>query len=180
VRPDLVIIDTLSGMFPLAESKNEAANATYARLRGIMQQRQTSFLSVHHLRKPNEERGAVRLEDGDLKSYFNQVRGASSLINGCDIRLAVDAPGASSFLSGNDEVALVVRGYGRVSGEFPTMRLARAHDDDGEPIGYTKLSGVALIGNPEQQAAYGKLADEFRFTEAKHSYGKGHNLLRIS
>jgi hypothetical protein len=172
VRPDLVIIDTLSGQFPQAEGKNETANSTITRLRAMMRKCHTSFLIVHHLRKPNEERGAVRLEDGDLRSFFNQVRGASSLINGCDIRLAADAPGVASFLSGNEQVALVVRGYGRVSGEIPTLRLARVHDEDGEPLGYDRLSGVALLGNSEQQAAFNKLPPAFRFTGAKHSYGK--------
>ena len=171
--PDLGIIDTISSQFPKAEEKNTLANGYYLALRALMRTVPTSFLLVHHLRKPNEERGAVSLEDGDLKAFFNQVRGASSLINGCDIRLAVDAPGGASFISGNQDIALVLRGYGRVSGEIPAMRLGRAFDDEGAPLGYHLLSGAALLANPEYRAAFERLPSNFHFKDAKHVYAKG-------
>jgi predicted ATP-dependent serine protease len=80
VHPVLTIIDPLGSQFPLAEEKNAAANQTYAALRAIMRTERTSFLNVHHLRKPGEKSGGVHLADGNIHDWFKQARGASSLI----------------------------------------------------------------------------------------------------
>ena len=42
----------------------------------------------------------------------------------------------------------------------------------GEPLGYRKASGVQLLCNSEQEAAFGKFADRFPFKDAKREYGK--------
>jgi len=171
VHPVLTIIDPLGSPFPKAEEKNDAANQLYTTLRGVMRKERTSIMLVHHLRKPSEERGGARLEDGNIRDFFKQARGASSLITGVDLRLGVDLPKGHS--SGGSEVALVVGGYGRVRGDIPIIRLGRAYGDDGEPLGYVEVTGVALL-NAEQQEAFGKLPSTmFRHKDAKLVYGKG-------
>jgi hypothetical protein len=52
------------------------------------------------------------------------------------------------------------------------MRLSRVYDDDGEPLGYGLVSGVALLNNTDQRAAFERLPPVFRFKEAKLTYGK--------
>ena len=41
----------------------------------------------------------------------------------------------------------------------------------GEPIGYQPLTGPRLLGNPDQELAFGRLPERFSFTEAKAVYG---------
>jgi len=64
-------------------------------------------------------------------------------------------------------------GFGRIRGTLPTVFLSRALDDDDEPIGYEQVSGLKLLFNPEQEAAYRSLPDSLRFKEAQRLYGRG-------
>ena len=68
------------------------------------------------------------LERANLRRWFDQARGARALINGSDIRLAVDEPHLSAVLhrgSEKEEIALVLRGLGRLRGEIPLTYVAR-------------------------------------------------------
>ncbi|MBI3695335.1 MAG: AAA family ATPase [Acidobacteria bacterium] len=112
---------------------------------------------------------AVRILQRFRKYWFLQTRGPRALINACDLRLGVDKPGSSAV---NAEVALVLRGFRRVRGEIPTTYLARV-DDDGDPLGYRRITGAGLLFNPDQQAVFAKLPDCFRFKNAQLAYGKG-------
>jgi hypothetical protein len=129
------------------------------------------------------------LEDGNMRLWFNQARGASALINGSDIRLGVEEPTAclayskdSGVQSVGSEIkgALVVRGFGRVSGEIPRMHLTRVLDgEDGEPMGYRRMVGVELLFNRDQQESFAQLPDSFSFKEAKQTYGRHDQATRL-
>ena len=58
-----------------------------------------------------------------------------------------------------------------MSGEFGPIQLVRCFDDDGEPIGYRKLSGIEALNN-DQRNAFEKLPRTFAFKDAKMMYGR--------
>ena len=65
-----------------------------------------------------------------------------------------------------------MRGFERVRGEIPLFYLARVLDEDGEPLGYRKVTGASLLP-ANQREAFTKLPGTFRFKEAPKIYGKG-------
>src|SRR5262249_35097265 len=71
------------------------------------------------------------------------------------------------------DIALVMGGFGRVRGSIATTFVARALDDDDEPLGYVQMSGASLLFNPDQEAAYRSLPEVFRFKDAQTIYRKG-------
>ena len=167
-RPDLVIIDSLASFMPGAEDSNPAANEMLKGFRALARDCGTTTIYVHHRRKQSRKPGesAGPLEDANLRSWFQDARGASALINGVDVRLGVDP----SEMSGDCD--LVLRGFGRIRGEIGPLYLARDHDEDGQPLGYRLLLGAELLFNPEQQLAYEALPQQFSFKQAKQTYGR--------
>jgi hypothetical protein len=131
-------------------------------------------MNVHHPKKPSDkpDQRYGSLEDGNVRMWFHQARGARALINGCDVRLGVDEPGCGSLnLGEREQVALVFGGFKRVTGEIPVVHLARVMDEQGEPMGYRQITGLGML-NPEQAEAFGKLPSAFRFKEARAAYGR--------
>jgi hypothetical protein len=173
VKPVLAVIDPLGALFPAAEDKNVEANSAYARLRRLMSDCGCSPLVSHHRKKPNDKRAVPRLERTPIHNWFMDARGATALINGSDIRIAVDRPVPRKAANQKDEVAMVLGGFGRVRGEFPLVHLTRVRDKSGQPLGYRCLGGAGLLRNPHQERAYEQLPNRFRFMEAKRVYGKG-------
>jgi hypothetical protein len=179
VKPDLVIIDSMTAFCPDIEEGNSIATRKLKELRGAMRTTGCSINLVHHVRKPSDAPGyqQERLQDGDLRRWFLQTRGPRSLINGSDLRLGVDVPTAARSAPGgeqnNSEPALVLRGFRRLEGEIPTIYLARFFGEDGAAIGYGQLTGASLLFNSEQQETLAKLPAEFATKEARQIYGKG-------
>jgi RecA/RadA recombinase len=177
VQPNLVIIDSLGSTFPEAEEKNAAANVLFQELRGAISKcgnAGTSIVLIHHLRKKQDGLfGAGSLDEAKLGDWFNQVRGASALLNGTDVRIGVDQPGHNvTRKKTGSEVALVVRGMARICGEFSPIFLTRECDGEGAPLGYRALRGVETLFNDEFEIAYKKLTSQFRFKDLKNALGK--------
>jgi hypothetical protein len=181
VKPTFVTIDSLGGLYPDIEEKNSIANRCLAQLRKLIKDCGTSTLSIHHIKKPSDDSRYTlpSLEDcPNVRTWFQRARGARALINGTDIRLGVDVPGnisGGAKLLGQltEEVALVMRGFGRVKGEIPLSYLSRHQDANGDPLGYGVITGAYLLFNPEREAAFIKLPQKFRFKDAQQAYGKG-------
>jgi hypothetical protein len=180
IRPGLVIVDSLGSCQPDAEENNFGANKVLQQFRRLMMnctESEMSVMLIHHLKKPFEQNGAgsISLEDADPRRWFDQVRGAGALVNGTDVRLGIDEPGLSTQRKrdGQSEVAVVLRGFGRVVGEIPTMYLARLSDEEGVARGYDRITGPDLLLNQDHAEAFRKLPDKFRFKEAKHALAKG-------
>lgn len=173
VRPALVIIDSLASYMPAAEEKNSASIEMLKEFRELARDCGTAVIFVHHRRKQsrNPKESAGPLEGAILRSWFQDSRGASALINGSDIRLGVDEPDLSAV--GKDNVALVLRGFGRIRGDIGPVYLAREVDDGGDPLGYRQLTGPQLLFNNKQETALANLAPNFTFKEAKLAYGHG-------
>jgi len=178
LKPGLVIVDSLGSCLPEMEEKNPVANRHMQRFREIMSKCKdagTTIALLHHLRKPSMQDIVGSLEDETPRKWFQHVRGASALVNGTDIRIGVDEPGKNTRKKrdGQTDVALVLRGFGRLRGEIPTMYLERVQDEDGDPLGYSCLTGVDLLFNSEHEEAFDKLPSDFRFKDAKFALGKG-------
>ena len=169
-KPTWVIIDPVSGMYPAIERDNPTAAAAFQMFRRLMAEHRCSITITHHLRKPSEHPKSKReaLETAEWNTWFHQARGPSVLINGSDVRLGVDRP--SPCLN---EDHLIVRGFERVNGDIPIIRICRVRDADGEPIGYRLLAGADQLTNPAHSAAYHTLPHAFSFSEAKAVYNKG-------
>ena len=171
-KPDLVIMDPLNAVFAGIERDNSTTSAAYKHLRTIMSKTGCTVVGVHHTRKTDSEnlRDNESLDLADVSQWFQQARGPRLLINGSDVRLGIDKPSKSRITSDDGEI--VLKGFERVRGEIPAIRIARVMDDDGEPCGYDQLSGAKLLGNEDQQEAFERLLHSFRFKQAKAVYGK--------
>jgi len=172
VKPALAIIDSLASYRPKAEELNSDSTAMLQEFRGLARDCGTAVLLVHHRRKQprKADESAGPLESANLRQWFQDSRGASALVNGSDARLGVDLPDVSA--GAKDEVALVLRGFGRLRGEIGPVYMARDADEVGEPAGYRPLSGPELLFNPQQQRALESLAQSFTFKDAKLAYGR--------
>lgn len=179
LRPTLVIIDSLRAFRPGAEQKNDSAAQLMNDLRQWAKTFNTTFLLIHHIRKPDEKFTQDALEDApSVMTWLLRASGARALVNQSDVRIALDSTlgvvriglpkGAARAAS--DEVGLVVRGFTRLRGELGPEYLTRDRDEDGTPLGYRKLSGVELLFNSEQEHAFLRLPDQFAFREAKAVY----------
>ena len=98
--------------------------------------------------------------------WLNQACGSRALVNQSDFRLGIDAFRPNFHNSIPEDAALVIRGHRRIKGEFGPIHLARCFDEDGEPIGYRKLSGIDFLTMPEQRVAFERLPRTFSFREA--------------
>jgi len=172
VRPALAIIDSFGSYKPEAEEKNSWTIRMLQSFRELARECGTATYGVHHRRKEprKTEESAGKLEDANLRRWFQDVRGASALVNASDVRLGVDEPDLSAVKK--DDVVLVLRGFGRVRGEIGPLYLAREFDVDQRPLGYRPLVGRELLCNKEQENAYRRLPAKFSFGEAKRAYGK--------
>jgi hypothetical protein len=176
----LVLIDPVTGAWPDIEEKNSRAVEVIQQLRAINRECGTTFWVSHHLRKPpRDPQQRIMLADcGNSRDWFKEARGASAFINASDIRLGVDIPGVLALTdqaSGKykeEEIALVLRGFGRVRGEIGPIYLARRFDAESNPIGYRRLVSEELLFNADQQEAFKKLPNRFTTGEAKAAYGR--------
>lgn len=179
VRPRFAVLDPITAFCPGIEEKNSRATEVFQEFRKVIRDCGTSIVPLHHLKKQsdNPEHAPASLESPAFRQWFRQARGCRALVNGSDVRIGIDEPAASGVIrssKGNlEEVALVLRGFGRVRGEIPLTYIARVLDEDGEPMGYKKLTGASLLFNEGQSATFGKLPDRFRFKDAQLTYCKG-------
>jgi hypothetical protein len=178
VHPGLAIIDSLGSYRPLAEDKNTGANDMLSEFRCLARDCGTATQFLHHRRKQSRksEERAGALESADLRRWFQDSRGASALITGSDVRLGVDEPDLSA--AGRDDVALVLRGFGRMRGEIGPLYVARDSGESGEPIGYRLLSGPELLFDQHKRQAFESLPQEFTFRDAKRAYGRADQATR--
>jgi hypothetical protein len=179
VRPALAVLDSLTAFHPGIEGENKTAMEVFQQFRAVIRERGTSTICIHHPRKPSEkpEYAPRPLENEDPRRWFMRARGCRALVNGSDVRIGIDEPGASGpvYSAGDkqEEIALVMRGFSRVRGEIPLTYIARVLDDNGDPLGYRKLTGASLLFNADQSETFGRLPNKFRFKDAQLAYRKG-------
>lgn len=168
VKPVLTCIDTLSAAFPDAEDSNKNANALFTDVRSVISEIQTTFFFTHHFGKSKNI--------GDCKTPFEllkNARGASALVNGSDLRLAVTEPSASRFADG--ECVFELSGFVRGGGQIPVISVGRVFDDDGVAIGYRRLTGTRLLQNEKYQAVFAALPHDFRAKDVEEHFPRSHS-----
>jgi hypothetical protein len=171
-RPTLVIVDSLRGLDSKAESENKNASELLKDLHQMAVAYEAAFLLIHHLRKPNRDNPPGQLAITPVMQWFEQVAGARALVNQSDVRIGCER--------GNDDT-LVLKGHYKLVGEFGPFQIGRVLDESGDPLGYQRRVGVALLSKGDQ-ITFGQLPDgEFTFTQAEQTYGKkgGHPTARF-
>jgi hypothetical protein len=175
--PKLLIVDSMRSHDPQFE-KGEHAGEKMKQLNSLARENGVAILVIHHTRKPGEN-GVPRLDskvgdgkdakDTPLMLWLKETAGHSSIINQSHTRIAIDSPDGRSSKA---EAALVLRWHQRIRGEAGPLYLQRVCDGDGEALGYRRIADVALLGNPEQIAAFEQLPPKFTFKAAKAAYDK--------
>jgi archaellum biogenesis ATPase FlaH len=179
LRPNWVIIDSLSAFAPEIEAKSANVTSTYQQFRRAIKEFNVAITAVHHLRKvPNTPGFTIPSLETDPKGWLQQARGARQIINGSDVRIGVDhakgrSQGSTSQTDGHIEVAFVLAGFERLQGTIDPIYVGRVFDDNDEVLGYKPLEGSTLLFNPDQENAFRRLPEEFTNKQAKLVYGKG-------
>jgi AAA domain len=163
-RPSLVIIDTLRSFAPDAEDTNKAAGQFINTLRKLCKKYSTTFIFIHHLKKPDERPGAKipSLESTPVISWLSQACGARGLVNHTDCRIAIE----------QKNNRLLVRAYIRVEGDVGPFHFGRKFNEERQAVGYYRLTGVQFLENPHQQKTFEGLENSFTFKDAMTAYGR--------
>ena len=164
VKPSLIVLDSIRAHDPTMEHTDYAGHRMKD-LRTIASKFSVAILGVHHLRKPKIDAVQPSLESDEtvVIEWLNAASGHRAIINQSDTRVAVALPKRR-------EEAMVLKWHRRIHGEGGPIYLERVFDESGEPIGYKPTVGASLLNNPDQEAAFNRLPDEFTFSEAKSAY----------
>jgi AAA domain len=169
LKPALVVIDTLRSFDPTAEKDNTHAGLFINNLKAMRGRGKTSFLLIHHIKKPESGgflSSSPSLEHGSVMQWLNQACGARALINQTDTRIGIDE-------TSKGDAELVIVAHSRVRGETSPYFLGRVRDEALEPVGYRRLTGIVTLLGKDAETAFEKLPPSFRFKEAKQILGKG-------
>ena len=157
LRPALVIVDPLRGLWPAAEAKTENAVEMYDFMKSVTRECGTTWLILHHLRKANREFPVDLATDPD--TWLMEAAGSHALINQSDTRLAIDRQDKEQ------EDRLLLSGIMRHHGRLTPVVLERCFGDDGEACGYAVQTAVTQL--PENyRRAYGALPVAFNWAQA--------------
>jgi hypothetical protein len=160
-QPDIVIVDPMRGFFPLAEKESDKTTKMLSFQRGLSGRYGCSWLTVHHPRKPPQAQLGAK---PDLATrphdWFFEVAGSHALVNSVDLRLGIDRANAKS---GSD---LIVGGFVRGEGAFEPMYVKRDFDEQGEPSGYSLMTGLDRL-DQLQREIFSALAATFRYKDVR-------------
>jgi hypothetical protein len=161
VGADVTAADPLRVFWPEAEARSTDAAKTYAKLRKI----RTAFVIPHHLRKPDRKLALPDLAT-DPNGWLVEASGSRALVTGADVRLGIEARTEQQVGD------LLVCGLARGRGQVGPLYLERAHDEAGDPIGYTSMQGLKLLSESDRVALQTLPTDHsFRFSDAKRALG---------
>lgn len=161
-HPILTIIDALRGFDARAEQDNSSAGAMIASLQQTARRHNSATLIVHHIKKPDKQNPTPPLADTpSIMEWLLEAAGARALVNQSAIRIGVDYHKDKS-----SSTEIILRGHYKLRGEFGPWSIARAYDEEGEPIGYQRLTGTDLL-TPAQRDRYHSLPADFSFSEAE-------------
>jgi hypothetical protein len=163
--PTLVIVDTLRAYNPRAEMANDEMGQLLGNLRSLARSQHCTILLLHHIRKPGEN-GVPALEDTPPLVWLLQASGARALINQTNTRIALD------YKRGAGGGALIMRSFVKLKGDSGPVHIERACDSEEEPVGYRRLADASLLRNEDQEDAYERLPEHFRFKEAMAVYAR--------
>jgi hypothetical protein len=135
-QPAIIIVDSLRGFDPRAETASDHAAAMFARLAKYS----AAWVLIHHPRKDQPEAEKVALLDAPrVVDWLQAAAGARALINQSSTRIAVDSVGQGQ--TGD----LLMRWNYKGLGDRGPLRIERALDDNGDAQGYRRLIGSDLL-----------------------------------
>lgn len=161
LHPSLVIIDALRGLNPGAERDNPAAAACISSLQRIAEAHHCTFLLLHHTRKLNRDPAAASPKlsaSPSAADWLQEASGARALVNQTAARFGIE-----SHTVGDSD--LLLRGHFKLKGEVGPFHLSRVYDEEGNPQGYIRLTGLSLLTQLERDR-FAKLPQTFTWREA--------------
>jgi hypothetical protein len=146
-HPALVIVDSLRGYNPMAETKSEVAAKVIGDCQRIAKAHDTSWVFIHHPRKKNRdqkvaERPDLFNNDVPVVEWLEETAGHRVLINQTYTRFAFARP--------KKEGDLGIRGVVKGKFEFGPWFLARDYNDAGEPVKYRRVYGSDLLSKEDR------------------------------
>jgi hypothetical protein len=158
LKPGLVIMDPFRLFFSSAELKSDEAAKAILRLKAYRSQGVAWFI-VHHIRKPKTDGTRISLPD-DPRGWTNEAAGSAALMNHIDCRLGIED------LPQKDPADVVIGGFIRHLGTIPPMKLVRAYDALGDPLGYRPKDVWEDFAPTFREALRGFVPGEiFRYTD---------------
>lgn len=173
VKPELVVIDPLRVVHPLAMERPEALIEMVKTFRQLSRDHGCAFILIHHLRKEDRQApgGRPSLEESGSR-WFQEVHGLLALVNHVDGRFGVEEP------RGDREADLIFGGYRRGTPSLSPHYIERVHDENGDPQGYRLMTGTDHI-KEEWRDVFAQLGEQFRYTDAKRQVGNDHSTTRF-
>jgi hypothetical protein len=162
--PMLALIDSLRGYDHKAETKNENAAAMITKLDACANKHHCAFLMIHHIRKDSQQDTPPKLSATNIMDWLLRASGARALINQTMVRFGID----TASLAGSE---LLIKGHYKLKGGIGPLYIGRVYDENGDPIGYQRLTGIKLLP-PDQQNIFGQLPDPFTNTQLATASGK--------
>ena len=165
--PIVVIFDTMRGFDAKLESKNENAADEITKLRAsVSKPLNVSFLLIHHIRKSSDDPStSTPLFNTDIMKWLERASGARAVINQSNFRIGFDQHNMG-------DAERVIKGHCKLIGPFGPILIARVYDDEGEAIGWKRLSGVALVSTLDgERDNFVSLPDEFTFKQVEVKAG---------
>jgi hypothetical protein len=161
--------DTLRALEPAAEDSNSNMGRFLKNSRAIAQENQCALLYLHHINKPREN-DVIRgnLAETPVMEWLHKASGARAFVNQSNARIGIDKADESAVKN----AALVMKWFVKLEGESENIYIERVLGEDGFPIGYRRITGVALLGSVDQQTAFAKLPPRFTFKEAMRIYDR--------
>ena len=165
-KPVLVVIDSLKLFNPSAlDGNGVVALHMLKKLQALARETGTAFLLIHHLRKTDRKVELPDLNVTPILDWLQEAAGTRSFINQTDVRMGVSADRKAKVES------LVLKFFVKLRGEYGPVYVERIFEE-GEPVGYRRLSGPALLRNTEYERLFAILPDQFRYCEAEKVTGK--------
>jgi hypothetical protein len=164
-KPKLVLIDALRGYDSSMEDKNTEAGKKLNELLHFAEAENVSIVLLHHLRKTSDEYPPGSLEATPIMEWLQQVSGPRALVNQTATRIGVER-----YMGKSAE--LILKGHFKGSGEFGPWYIGREYNSIGDPIGYRRIQGTALL-SAGHKAAFFALPDTFHFRTAQEHLSKG-------
>lgn len=157
-HPSLVIVDAVRGLDPAMEKDNTAAATQLRNLHKIAERHHCAFLLLHHIKKVDRKEEPPKITACPIMEWLEQASGARALINQTDARFGIEAA--------DGDTALVMRGHFKLEGEVGPYHIRRDYDEQGQAIGYGRITGLALLSQIERDR-YTKLPGSFTWKEAE-------------
>lgn len=161
LRPAWVVADAYRTFWPHMEGKAELTATLIRTMRSISRTTHSTWLVVHHRRKEDRQSPSIALDENP-QQWMQEVAGSLALVNQTDTRLGC--------VAGSHNTDLTVAGFIRGLGPIATLSLGRTLDENGDPVGYHRMTGLDAL-NTKDRSVWLQLPDRFSVPAVKQLLG---------